>query len=48
MAVSIFIALMTSNFSQDFREYYVTDRPTTGLTTTGAARTIINNHTITY
>jgi hypothetical protein len=42
------IALMSDQFSQNFREYFVTDRPTGGLSTSGAARTIIRSHTINY
>ena len=42
------IALMSWNFSQNFREYFVTDRPTASLATTGTPKTIINTHTIYY
>ncbi|MFD5246282.1 metalloprotease [Amycolatopsis sp. NPDC058340] len=42
------IALMTRDFSQDFREYFTEDRPAAGLSTTGAAERILAGHTIWY
>ncbi|MGW2773584.1 metalloprotease [Streptomyces olivaceoviridis] len=44
------IRLMTYNASTDFREYFLTDRPTASppLSTTGTARSIITSHTIDY
>ncbi|WP_370949451.1 hypothetical protein AB5J62_18430 [Amycolatopsis sp. cg5] len=42
------IALMTRQFSQNFREYFTVDRPAAGLPTTGAARQILAGHTISY
>jgi hypothetical protein len=42
------VTLMSDEFSQNFREYFLTDRPAGGLSTTGTARTIIQNHTINY
>ncbi|TDD45675.1 metalloprotease [Kribbella antibiotica] len=42
------IELMSDEFSQNFREYFVSDRPAGGLSTTGPARTILGSHTITY
>ncbi|MET7279137.1 metalloprotease [Kribbella sp. NPDC005582] len=42
------IDLMSSQFSQNFREYFRTDRPAAGLSSSGAALTIIRSHTIDY
>ncbi|GAA1139502.1 hypothetical protein F4556_006929 [Kitasatospora gansuensis] len=44
------IALMTANPSEDFREYFTTDRPTANppLSTTGTAADILHRHTIDY
>jgi hypothetical protein len=44
------IDLMSREFSQDFKEHFTVDRPIAvpPLTTTGAAKTIIQNHTIVY
>jgi len=44
------IDLMSREFSQDFKEHFTVDRPNAvpPLSTTGAAKTIIQNHTISY
>ena len=44
------IDLMSREFSQNFKEYFTVDRPNAvpALSTTGTARTIIENHTIVY
>ncbi len=44
------IDMMSREFSQDFREYFLVDRPaaTSPLSTTGTARAIIEDHTIYY
>ncbi|MFD8497001.1 metalloprotease [Amycolatopsis sp. NPDC059657] len=42
------IALMTRQFSQNFREYFTVDRPAAGLPVTGAAKQILAGHTIDY
>ncbi|WP_410657013.1 hypothetical protein [Amycolatopsis sp. lyj-112] len=42
------IALMTRDFSQDFREYFTEDRPAAGLSTAGAAERILTEHTTSY
>ncbi|MFD0574278.1 hypothetical protein ACFQ0T_39970 [Kitasatospora gansuensis] len=41
---------MTANPSEDFREYFTTDRPTANppLSTTGTAADILHRHTIDY
>ncbi|MEU9119098.1 metalloprotease [Streptomyces sp. NPDC048506] len=42
------IALMSGNTSSNFNEYFTQDRPAAGLSTTGAAETVINNNGIDY
>ncbi|AKU18833.1 metalloprotease [Luteipulveratus mongoliensis] len=42
------IAMMSGHFSQDFREYFTTDRPAAGLGTQGVPTQILASHTIRY
>ncbi|MEU5452483.1 metalloprotease [Streptomyces californicus] len=42
------LKLMNTYVSSDFKQYFTQHRPLTGLSTTGAAKTIINRNTIVY
>ncbi|NEE59338.1 metalloprotease, partial [Streptomyces sp. SID8455] len=42
------LKLMNTYVSGDFKQYFTQHRPLAGLSTTGAARTIINRNTIVY
>ncbi|MFE8941188.1 MULTISPECIES: metalloprotease [unclassified Streptomyces] len=42
------LTLMNKYVSGDFRQYFTEHRPKEGLSTTGTAKTIINNNTIVY
>lgn len=42
------LTLMNTYVSGDFKQYFTQHRPLAGLSTTGAARTIINRNTIVY